>query len=158
MWRAHNLQQKGGNYVSCIRKEKKTGPLSLKRIIIFLAIMMAAGFCMPMVGLTCEPVGEFEDLALFVVYSDSDEDAQIIARGGSEDGIRKVVIFGPRGKVRHRAYFKDKGRIGQADFQFDTPEPSLEDLMEAYPPGVYRIWGKTVNGDILAAGYPLRSP
>jgi hypothetical protein len=127
--------------MSLVFAKKKSGPLSLKRIIIFLALMMAAGFCMPMVGLTTEPVGEFEDLALFVVYSVSDEDAQIIARGGSEDGIRKVVIFGPRGKVRHKAYFKDKGRIGQADFQFDTPEPLLEDLMEAYPP-VYSVSGE----------------
>ena len=136
--------------MSLVFAKKKSGPLSLKRIIIFLALMMAAGFCMPVVGLTFEPVGEFEDLALFVVYNVSDEDAQIIARGGSEDGIRKVVIFGPRGKVCHNAYSKDKGWIGQADFQFDTPEPLLEDLMEAYPPGVYCFRGKTVDGDILA--------
>ena len=33
---------------------------------------------------------------------------------------------------------------------FDTPEPSLEDLMQAYPEGQYRFQGRTAAGEKLA--------
>ncbi len=104
----------------------------------------------------------FEDPALILVYSVSDEDAQIITRGGSEDPLESLVIFGPKGVVRKKIRFKDGARIGEADFQFDTPEPSLDDLKAAYPPGKYLFWGQTVSGKILHntvdLSYELLSP
>ncbi|MGH8534301.1 MAG: hypothetical protein ACREV1_16695 [Gammaproteobacteria bacterium] len=33
---------------------------------------------------------------------------------------------------------------------FDTPEPSLEDLMQTYPEGEYRFRGRTAAGKRLA--------
>ena len=106
--------------------------------------------------------GAFEDPALIIVYSISDEDAQIITKGGAEDPLESLVIFGPRGVVRNRVRFKDGSRLGQADFQFDSPEPSLDGLRAAYPPGKYHFWGQTVGGKILHntvdLSYKLLSP
>jgi hypothetical protein len=101
------------------------------------------------------PDEEFEDASLIVVYSVSDEDAQIIAQGGSEELISQVIITGPDNAVLHKVKFKDADELGQADFQFETPEPSLEDLMLAYPSGDYLFRGKTIFGDILANSVEL---
>jgi hypothetical protein len=39
--------------------------------------------------------------------------------------------------------------VGQADVAFDTTEPSLAELMDAYPPRRYRFSGKDVEGTRL---------
>ena len=97
------------------------------------------------------PPGEFEDPALVVVYSVSDEDAQIFVRGGAEDPIKRLKIKQAVGdEVMIKSRFNDGGALGQADFQFETPEPALEDLMVAYPAGEYVFSGVTVDGDTLA--------
>ncbi len=84
-------------------------------------------------------VGEFESIAMQVVYSATDVDVQIIISGEVDNPIRKVKIFGPNHRLFAYAMFNDKRRIGQADFQFDTPEPSLEGLIKAYPEGTYKF-------------------
>ncbi|MGH7429867.1 MAG: Ig-like domain-containing protein [Candidatus Methylomirabilaceae bacterium] len=61
-----------------------------------------------------------------------------------------MQIVGPGGTVRLKAKFRDGDRLGQADVHFDTPEPSLEDLMQAYPEGKYRFGGRTAAGKRLA--------
>ncbi len=99
--------------------------------------------------------GELEDVVLSVVYSATDEDAQIIISGGSEEPIETVSISGPEGSVMLKAKFKDAGQLGQADFEFETPEPSLEDLEAAYPAGIYVIVGKTVEGNRLVSEVEL---
>ena len=85
-----------------------------------------------------------------VVYSASDDDAEILIRATGVDPIGQVRIVGPGGTVRLKATFRDGDRLGQADVQFDTPEPSLEDLMQAYPEGQYRFRGRTAAGEKLA--------
>jgi hypothetical protein len=92
----------------------------------------------------------FEDAMLSVVYSASDDDAQILIRAAAVDPIGQVHIVGPGGTVRLKAKFRDEDRLGQADVQFETPEPRLEDLMQAYPGGEYRFRGRTAAGKKLA--------
>ncbi|MGH8627936.1 MAG: Ig-like domain-containing protein, partial [Gammaproteobacteria bacterium] len=92
----------------------------------------------------------FEHATMSVVYSASDDDAEILIRATGVDPIGQVGIVGPDGTVRLKAKFRDGDRLGQADVQFDTPEPSLEDLMQAYPEGEYRFRGRTAAGEKLA--------
>ena len=134
---------------------KKSGYLTLTGISALLSIAVAAVLLLPMTSAAKNPNLEFEDPALIVVYSVTDDDAQIIARGGSEERIKKVTIFGPHGTVRLKARFKDGDGLGQADFQFETPEPSIEDLMEAYPAGDYSFKGKSIDGGILESTVEL---
>lgn len=93
----------------------------------------------------------FEDAFLSVVYNASDDDAQIVIRAAADDPIASLWIFGPGGRVRIRAEFRDGEQLGQAYIQFDTPEPSLEDLESAYPEGNYHFRGWTAEGNRLAA-------
>ncbi len=92
----------------------------------------------------------FEHATMSVVYSASDDDAEILIRATGVDPIGQGHIVGPGGTVRLKAKFRDGDRLGQADMQFDTPEPSLEDLMQAYPEGEYRFRGRTTAGEKLA--------
>lgn len=99
-------------------------------------------------------VAEFEDAALITVLNATDNDVQIFVRAGSEEGIRRIQIIGPQYKVRLSASFRDSG-VGQADIAFDTTEPSLEELMEAYPPGNYHFFGRLVDGTRLRSTVSL---
>ncbi len=81
----------------------------------------------------------FEHADMSVVYSASDDDAEILIRATGDEPIGEVHIVGPGGTVRLEAMFRDGDRLGQADVRFDTPEPSLEDLMQAYLAGVAEL-------------------
>ncbi|MCI0541391.1 MAG: hypothetical protein L0Z50_39840, partial [Verrucomicrobiales bacterium] len=83
-------------------------------------------------------------------YSASDDDAQILIRAAADPQIGQVHIVGPGGTVRLKAEIRDGDRLGQGDVAFDTPEPSLEDLMQAYPEGEYGFRGRTAAGEKLA--------
>jgi len=76
-------------------------------------------------------------------YSASDDDAQILIRAAADPQIGQVQIVGPDGTVRLKAKIRDGDHLGQGDVAFDTPEPSLGDLMQAYPEGQYRFRGRT---------------
>jgi hypothetical protein len=154
-----------------VKHGRSKSPLSSVTIAISIVLLVALlAPVSPMIGIGAangyaqrmSDSGEFEDPHLVVVWSVSDEDAQILGGAGSETGIKRVLIIGPNARVVHLACFKDGNELGQADFQFDTPEPSLEELIRAYPPGEYRFWGRTVEGENLASivelSYELLNP
>jgi len=94
--------------------------------------------------------GEFEDVQIFVVYSSSDEDAQVFVQGGSDDPITSLKAFGPGNKVKLKFNINDGDSLGYADFTFESPEPSLKELEAAYPAGEYRFRALTADGEALA--------
>lgn len=106
--------------------------------------------------------GEFEDVDIFVVYSASDEDAQVFVQGGSEDPIVSLKAFGPGHAVKLKFNIKDGDNLGYADFVFESPEPSLEELQDAYPAGAYHFRAKTAEGETLTGeadlSYELLDP
>lgn len=100
--------------------------------------------------------GEFEDVDIFVVYQDTDQDAQIFIAGGSEEPLRTVTMFDSEGRLKLKWKARNDDRLGHADFFFESPEPSLAELKEAYPKGVYTFAGITVDGTVLMGEAKLR--
>lgn len=96
----------------------------------------------------CKPA-RLEDSNIYVIFNGTDKDAQVIVAGGFEDGLKEVEITGPQGIVNIDADFEDGRNIGQADFQFDTTEPSLGRLRRSYPAGHYRFLATTVSNCVL---------
>ena len=94
---------------------------------------------------------ELEDAELYIVYSETDQDAQIVTAVGAEEGLRRIFVFGPEGRLFQNLRLNDGGDLGQVDAQFETPEPSLEELEEAYPEGEYLFVGITVEGSLLVS-------
>ena len=91
------------------------------------------------------------DAEIYIVSHRTDADAQVIIAGGDEQGITELFITGPRGIVDI-----DAGRtIGQADFQFDSTEPSLKELKRAYPAGRYKFSATTTDGCTRATALSL---
>lgn len=99
--------------------------------------------------------GAFEEAKLTVVYSATDDDAQIIAEAGVADAMSCARIVGPNGVVTLLSKFDDGDDLGHADLRFDSPEPSLDALMRAYPPGEYVFEATTTAGAHLRSIVPL---
>lgn len=106
--------------------------------------------------------GMFEDPTLQVVFSATDKDAQLIISGGSPDPLSCVRLVGPGGTVPFSVQFHDEAAVGQADFRFDSPEPTLDQLKAAYPAGTYAFEGLTLAGKRLRSevllAYDLLDP
>lgn len=96
-----------------------------------------------------QDIEEFEDATLSVVFSASDVDAQLLISGASDAPLKQVWIYGPQGLTPVSVEFEDGQNLGQADFQFDTPEPTLEMLQQAYPAGQYHFVGLTVDDNLV---------
>lgn len=125
----------------------------MKRSLIVVSLLICA--LLTIAVAQAQEAAEFEDTALYVVYSSSDLDAQVFVSGGSDDPLSMVEVYGPGGKKVLRWKSKDGDDLGHADFQFESPEPSLGDLEEAYPAGTYRFVGRTVEGEILVGEVEL---
>ena len=123
-------------------------------VLVWTICMLVASDRWP-ADVEAKAFGQFEDATLVVVYSATDEDAQIIISGGSEEPLRTVKVSGPRGLRPMSWKSKDGAGLGQADFQFETPEPTLEELMAAYPAGMYRFVGRTVENARLKSDVEL---
>lgn len=82
--------------------------------------------------------GAFEDVEIFVVYSSSDEDAQVFVQGGADEPIVSVKAFGPGNAVKLKLKINDADNLGYEDFVFESPEPSLEELEVAHLPRRWR--------------------
>ena len=119
-----------------------------------LSIIVITVLIWPLQGFT-QKIEEFEDVSLSVVFRTSDVDAQIIISGGSEAPLRQVWIYGPKGLTPLSVEFEDGQNLGQADFQFDTPEPTLEVLQQAYPEGQYYFVGLTVENNLVVSTVEL---
>lgn len=90
-----------------------------------------------------------DDAEIYIVSNVTDRDAQVIVAGGFEGGLSAVSITRPRSEVDFDANFVQQPNIGQADFQFDSTEPSLRRLRNAYPPGRYQFSATTIAGCTL---------
>ena len=100
---------------------------------------------------------ELEDATIIVEVNSTDEDAgfQIFLDG---EGWRRVSIYDPNWrqifKVKTRGGVREIG--GGTELFLETAEPEyegdldeLQELLDLLPPGEYRFYGRTVEGDWL---------
>jgi hypothetical protein len=123
--------------------------------LLFVTLVGITLLSLPMTGSAENPIPSFENPAIYIVCSVSDDKAQITARGGSEEGIKIVGIIHDR-RLYYNAIYKNRVNIGQTDFQFDTVEPSLYDLMRACPECKCNFFGQTIDeNEFLSSGVTL---
>ncbi len=104
-------------------------------------------------------VGRADQLQLASVHlernvTDQDGEAFIEVKAG-ECALRWLRVERPDGIPV--AYYNSQGRrgLGGQQLVFETPEPSVDAVVQAYPPGVYKFIGRTLCGDDLTATAPL---
>jgi hypothetical protein len=98
----------------------------------------------------------FDDARIIIELNSTDEDAgiQVFLDG---EGWRKVQVVSPDG--RRIFEVQDKGdlrELGLTELFFESEEPSLDEVplaefLDLFPEGEYQFFGKTVEGDRLAA-------
>jgi hypothetical protein len=139
------------------RKESNGMKKNMLLLPVFLVAVVALIFTVPTAsaGHRHEKV-ELDDATIIVEVNSTDGDAgfQIFLDG---EGWRRVSIYDPNWrqifKVRTRGGVREIG--GGTELFLETAEPEYEDLdelqelLDLLPPGDYRFYGRTVEGDWL---------
>lgn len=100
------------------------------------------------------PKPESLDIEMFYQFSVTDNDAEVTLGIESADHpIDFLFIVAPDGHTVVKVQSKD--RLGLAEVELESAEPSVEEVQRAYPEGVYRFWGKSIAGRPLAGRIEL---
>ena len=116
------------------------------------AVLVACG-CSVSVGAAAKhprpkPVSSFEvaEIRVEANATDGDTEVVIVAKGG-DDGFRQFSVRAPDGRYIVSTYSFDPTVKGQRELLFESPEPPGEQILAAYPRGVYRFTGQTHEGE-----------
>jgi hypothetical protein len=88
-------------------------------------------------------------------YSATDEDAEVVMTINAGAGLTELEVLGPdRRRVVHLTA-RDGENLGLAQIVIETPEPSLAEVIDAFPAGTYRFRARTIDGLRLASNVVL---
>lgn len=95
------------------------------------------------------------DIEMFYQFSATDQDAEVTIGIESPDHpIDSLTIVAPGGRTV--ATVRSADRLGLAEVELESAEPSVEEVQRAYPEGHYWFWGKAVDGTRLSGRVRLR--
>jgi hypothetical protein len=118
-----------------------------------LLLSVAAGSCLLATSsahtANPHPVRKAElDIEMFYQFSATDEDAEVtIGIETPDHPIDSLVILAPNGRTV--ADVRSRDRLGLAEVELESAEPSVEEVQQAYPEGTYRFLGRSVDGHLL---------
>lgn len=88
------------------------------------------------------------DLEMFYQHSTTDDDAEVtIGVEMPDHPIDFLAVVAPDGHTV--ATVRSRDRLGLAEVELESAEPSVEAVKAAYPTGVYRFLGWSVDGTLL---------
>jgi hypothetical protein len=94
------------------------------------------------------------DIEMFYQFSATDQDAEVTIGIESPDNpIDSLVILAPGGRTV--ASVQSADRLGLAEIELESAEPSVEQVQRAYPQGHYWFRGKAVDGTRLVGSVRL---
>lgn len=100
------------------------------------------------------PRAEPLDIEMFYQYSATDDDAEVTIGIESPDNpIDSLVIVAPHGRAV--ATVRSRDRLGLAEVELESAEPSVDEVQGAYPEGTYRFSGRAVDGTRLTGSVHL---
>ena len=78
----------------------------------------------------------------------TDGDGEVVFEiKGGDDGLSKLTVKGPDGRVVVDFTASDPKTMGMRQFRFESPEPrDMKALKAAYPEGAYTFDGRTASG------------
>lgn len=98
---------------------------------------------------TGAPPIPFDEARIFVEYNVADEDAEVVVSVDADLGLERFIVVGPHGKEVLRLQSKNTQDLGIRKIDLETPEPSLQAVLDAYPPGEYKFYGRSTDGQHL---------
>jgi len=90
----------------------------------------------------------FDEALIYVEYNATDDDAEVVLVIDAEMGLERLAIEAPSGAEVLHLRAEHLG-LGLRKFALETPEPSLQSVLAAYPAGEYRFYGRAVDGRFL---------
>ena len=88
------------------------------------------------------------DIEMFYQYSATDDDAEVTIGIESPDNpVDALLIVTPSGRAV--AVVRSGDDIGLAEIELESAEPSVQEVQQAYPEGVYWFWGRAADGAAL---------
>lgn len=97
----------------------------------------------------------FDEAKIFVEYNASDGDAEIVVDVDADVGLERFVVLNPNGRTVLDLRSKQTQDLGIRKIALETPEPSLADVLAAYPEGGYWFFGRSTDGQILFSSVSL---
>lgn len=91
----------------------------------------------------------FDEAAIILEYNATDADAEVVIHVDADVGLRRFAVINPLGKEVLSLRSLHNEDIGIRKLDLETPEPSLEEILAAFPEGPYKFVGKSVDGKVL---------
>jgi hypothetical protein len=88
----------------------------------------------------------FDEAVIILEHNATDGDAEIVVTVDAETGLERFRIVNPLGREIIDLRSKHAHDLGTRKIALETPEPSLEDVLAAYPEGWYRFFGRATDG------------
>ena len=123
-----------------------------KKIFFPLTLALLALFACTGLG----QAGEFEIASIHLERNVADDDAEaVINLKTEESGLASLLVVAPDGRRIARFESRNRRNLGAREMLIESPEPSLGAVLAAYPEGIYRLVGKTFDGENLTAEVDL---
>lgn len=122
------------------------GPLALAA-----APLLGAGILCASLPAARTPAIPFDEAVLTLEYNATDGDAEIVLDVDADVGLARFTVIAPDGRHILDLRARHAQDLGIRKIRLETPEPSLEDVLAAYPAGSYRFLGQSVDGETLAS-------
>ncbi len=121
----------------------------MRALILSLASTTCLLASLPTQAADRQPLRKSElDIEMFYQFSATDQDAEVtIGIETPDHPIDSLVIIGPGGRTV--ANVRSHDHLGLAEVELESAEPSVEEVQRAYPEGVYRFLGRSVDGYLL---------
>lgn len=97
----------------------------------------------------------FDEARIFVEYNASDGDAEVVVDVDADVGLERFLVLNPNGRTVLDLRSKHTDDLGIRKIALETPEPSLDDVLAAYPAGPYWFFGRSTDGQILFSSVTL---
>ena len=98
---------------------------------------------------------EFESIDIHIEYSAADDDGEAMINVKAGLALKELALFAPqqpnkdkRKKIISLTNKHVKG-LGLSHIQLETPEPTLEEVLSAYPAGTYTFEGLTTDDEVV---------
>ncbi len=91
----------------------------------------------------------FDEAVIYVEYNATDDDAEVVVSIDADLGLDRFAVIAPNGKEVLSLRAKKRQDLGIRKIALETPEPTLAEVLAAYPPGCYGFFGRSVDGQSL---------
>ncbi len=91
---------------------------------------------------------EFEVATINVERNATDGDTEIVISVlPADEGLKYLAIRAPNNRAVVDLFSLDRSVLGLREFDFESPEPPGDAILAAYPQGIYKFTGRSVDGE-----------